>query len=310
MDFSAYELLKNETVARNYLIKKYPADEAKSLAYRNVHSFTSYIKQGLALFQTADNSDFWSKPLLLYYGMMSLLKAFALSKDAHYPKNTLILQHGLTSPKRKKEPYRFYRDEVRVQKDGFFPYLCRLLNHPVPTGERFKMEQLCSFLPDLDPLFYQLEQISSFWNVTHQHGKITLEESILDELCISANSFVAYLNQVYPSIQLTLYQQIDKHIILIYKKDILQHPWFVRNKQGDILLWKWNQTSQDLLPEVLTYYALLFSLSMLCRYDPPVWRELCNDIVKEQLIIEESISLVVDNFPSLILSLLFENTTQ
>jgi hypothetical protein len=304
MNFSAYELLKNEAVARNYLIKKYPIEEAKTLAYRNVHAFTSYIKQGLALFQTADNSDFWSKPLLLYYGMMSLLKAFALSKDAHYPKSTLVLQHGLTSPKRKKEPYRFYRDEVRVQKDGFFPYLCRLLDHPVPTGERFKMEELCSFLPDLQAILQKLDHQTFFWVASIQQDKLIIAESILDELCISIHSFINHLNQIKPTIQLTLYQLTDNSIVLNYDPDILQHPYFFQNSQGELLLWKWNVANVKPLPEILTYYALLFSLSMLCRYEPPVWRELYNDTETEQLILQESMILAQQKFLSLLLPLL------
>jgi hypothetical protein len=310
MEYSTYQLLKNEKTAINYLEKIYIGKEAKSSAYRNVHAFTSYIKQGLALFQTAEKSDFWSQPLLLYYGMMSLLKAVALSKDVHYPQTTLVLQHGLTSPKRKKEPYRFYRDEVRVQKDGFFPYLCRLLDHPVAAGERFKLEQLCSFLPDLQNLFQQIGQKPSFWQVTKQDGKIVIAETVLDELCISADSFIIYLNRIQPAVHLTLYQQIEKHMVLDYKTDILQHPWFVQNQQGELLLWKWQQTSEVPLPEIATYYALLFSLSMLCRYDPPVWRELCNDTEAEQLIIEEVISLVIRDVPYLLLSILFEDVAQ
>lgn len=303
MKYSSYELLKNESTARNFLIKKYPKSEAKTLAYRNVHAFTSYIKQGLSLFQTARNSDFWSSSLLLYYGMMSLLKAFALSLDPNYPHSTTILQHGLTSPKRKKEPYRFLHDEVRVQKEGFFPYLCHLFSHPVPVGERFKLELLCYFLPDLQLLFQQLNLKSHWWEVSCQNGKLICPPALLDQLCISAPSFVYRLNQKQDGIYFSIYDTVDQSFQLKYEgsKDILEHPWIKQDGEGKLYLW--DLSAIDPLPDILAYYALFFSLSMLCRYDPPVWFELNNDIQKEQLIIEKLIDLVLQKFPNLLYAL-------
>ncbi|MCH5585028.1 YaaC family protein [Shimazuella sp. AN120528] len=302
MKYLSFELLKNEATARNFLIKKYPKSEAKTLAYRNVHAFTSYIKQGMALFQTAKQSDFWSSSFLLYYGMMSLLKGFALSIDPNYPHSTTILQHGLTSPKRKKEPYRFFYDEVRVQKDGFFPYLCNLFSHPVPAGERFKLELLCSFIPDLQILYQHLDLKTHWWNVTYQNGTLTCPIAVLDQLCISAESFVYRLNHKKPAVCFSIHSITDQSFQLkpVGTNDILGHPWLRQNRQGKLYLWNASHTSIDPLPEILTYYALFFSLSMLCRYDPPVWFELNNDIEKEQLIIQQLIDLALHNFPDLL----------
>lgn len=300
-----YELLKNEATAREYLIKKYPESEAKTLAYRNVHAFTSYIKQGMALFQTAKKSDFWSSSLLIYYGMMSLLKAYALSIDSNYPHSTSLLQHGLTSPKRKKEPYRFFHDEVRVQKDGFFPYLCQLFSHPVATGERFKLELLCSFIPDLHNLFQSSHQKKYWWEAAYENGKLTCPLTLVDQLCISVDSFVRRLNQKNPSLCFSIQSVSTENFTLEVNesKKILEHPWLKQNGQRSLYLWGLSNSAVDPLPEILTYYALFFSLSMLCRYDPPVWYELHSDIEKEQLIIQTLVDLVLQKFPDLLYSL-------
>lgn len=299
-----YMLLENEAVARKFLYQKYQSLERKTLVYRNVHAFTSYIKQGNSFFHTAENSDFWSKPLLLYYGMMSLLKAFALSVDCQYPQSTSVLQHGLTSPKRKKEPYRFYQDEIRVQKDGFFPYLCKLLNYPIATGQRYKMEILCAFIPDLQPLSKRLNQKCYLWPIQHEKGKITCPIGLLDALCVSAESFVNRLNQGKPLVHFSLHQIASNSFTLDYDHDILQHPWVFPNDYGDLFLWVQDIPSIQPLPEILAHYGLLFSLSMLCRYDPPVWRELYNDTEIEQLIIQELVCIIQSRFPKLVLQLL------
>lgn len=298
----AYELLKNETASREYLIKKYPDSEAKKLAYRNVHAFTSYIKQGMALFQTAKNSDFWSSSLLIYYGMMSLLKAISLSIDANYPHSTSLLQHGLTSPKRKKEPYRFFHDEVRVQKNGFFPYLCQLFSHPVPTGERFKLELLCAFIPDLQVMLQQLHKKTYWWKVVYLDGKLICPLTIVDQLCISVDSFVRRLNQKNSALCFSIQSVSNEYFTLEVNEPekILQHPWLKQDGDRSFYLWDQLNSTVDPLPEILAYYALFFSLSMLCRYDPPVWYELHNDIEKEQLIIQTLVDLSLKKFPDLL----------
>jgi hypothetical protein len=307
MNFSAYEILKNESTARDFLIKKYPVSEAKTLAYRNVHAFTSYIKQGMALFHTAERSDYWSQSLLLYYGMMSLLKALALCFDPSYPQNTAVLQHGLTSPKRKKEPYRFFHDEIRVQKDGFFPYLSQLFHHPVAAGERFKLGSLCSFLPDLQEISVLLKQKTYYWEISYTNEKITFPTSLLDQLCIPIEAFVNRLNKKNHVCLFTLDSLTEQYITLKFSGDIMQHPWFRKCKRGKLYLWiNTTHSLVDPLPEILTYYGLFFSLSMLSRYDPPVWRELCNDTEKEQLMIQQLITTAQHAFPSLIFHLLWK----
>jgi hypothetical protein len=299
----AYELLKNEATARDYLIKKYPESEAKTLAYRNVHAFTSYIIQGLALFENADQSNIWSKPFLLYYGMMSLLKAFALTQDPNYPQNTAILQHGLTSPKRKKEPYRFFRDEIRVQKDGFFPYLCDLLRFPVPTGERYKMEFLCTFIPELLPVLIQLKQPPSLWKLEVEDHTIICSTDLLDEVCLSASSFVNRLNAKHPKTSFSLGEVSDQHFTLYFTDNLTDHPYVYQDKQGYYYIWSASKLStQQPVPEILSHFGLLYTLSMLCRYDPPIMRELFNDTETEQIIIQELLWIIRRKFPTCLLT--------
>jgi hypothetical protein len=308
MKIIPYSYLENEATARLYLTQKYKHPETKILVYQNVYAFTSYIKQGLALFKTSDACDFWSKPLLLYYGIMSLLKALALSMDSYYPQSTSILQHGLTSPKRKKEPFRFDLDEVRVQKDGFFPYLCKLLDCPIVTGERYKVELLCSFLPDLQPTVERLYQKRDLWPITivsdQQTWTVSISIALLDHLCLSTGSFINRLNRVTSHVFFHEGETTDAVLTLLCHSEPQHHPWVYPKENGDCFLWIKDSHQVEALPEILAQYALLFSLSMLCRYHPPLWRELYNDTKQDQLLIQEIIAIVQRKFPVLVLQLL------
>lgn len=71
------------------------------------------------MFQSTKETDLWSKPLLLYYGMMSFLKALTLTHFAHYPQNTLVLQHGLSTRKKKKKASAFYKMRFVSSEMGF-----------------------------------------------------------------------------------------------------------------------------------------------------------------------------------------------
>ena len=97
--------------------------EASKYAFQNTHKFIYYIKQGREYYHAASSSNILVKPLLFYYGMVSLLKAVILTMDPMYPSHTKVLQHGITSRKLKKSEYSFSEDEVKVQKDGLFPLL-------------------------------------------------------------------------------------------------------------------------------------------------------------------------------------------
>lgn len=305
---SSYAFLENESTAKIFLMHKYSPEKAKTLAYRNVHAFTSYIKQGLSLFATVKNCDFWSKPLLLYYGMMSLLKAVALTMDSGYPQSTSILQHGLTSPKRKKTPYRFYHDEIRIQKDGFFAYLCHLFHYPVSTGERYKVDVLCSFLPDLTSIVEELFHKQTQWRISiqfmdNQLYQMIVPNAVLDRLCLSAKSFTNHFNFECKETPFELHSETPTSFILTSELNPEQHPWIYNQINGDYSLWIRDSHQIKPLPEILAQYALLYSLGMLCRYDPPLWRELFSDTEQDQLLIEELIAIVEVKFPGMILQL-------
>lgn len=145
----------NEPKANQRLLEAYlsmmSTKDAQKLAYQNTSKFIYFLQQGEIYFRTAKQSERMVQPLLLYYGMISMLKALLLFKDPHYPKSTSVLQHGLTTRKKKKLHYLFQEDEVKVQKDGLIPHFAKVyLNQALTIHQKYKVSHLLTSLPELD----------------------------------------------------------------------------------------------------------------------------------------------------------------
>jgi hypothetical protein len=128
----------------------YEKKEANKLAYNNTFKMIYFLKQGKSYFQTAEQSERMVQPLLLFYGSTALLKALLLFKDAHYPRTTAVLQHGLTTRKKKKKDYQFLDDEIKIQKEGFVPHFSKnYLQSPLVIHQKYRAGQLLSCLPEV-----------------------------------------------------------------------------------------------------------------------------------------------------------------
>ncbi|HEY4553506.1 MAG TPA: YaaC family protein, partial [Bacillaceae bacterium] len=129
-----------------------PERELKS--YDNCYPFMYYLEQGELYYTQATFSPLSIKPVLLFYGMIHLLKACLLTVDPVYPGTTSVLAHGVTTRKRKKQQYQFFNDEVKVQKNGLCTHFAERMFHVKQLeGEKFKMGPLLELIPELSDLF-------------------------------------------------------------------------------------------------------------------------------------------------------------
>lgn len=164
-----YLLLENEGRAQHLLRQYYSrklVDEKiiKHWAYANTLKFCYFIKQGILFFDEAQRSSVMIKPLLLFYGMTNLKKGLILLHDPHYPQSSAVLQHGLTTRKKKKASYRFLEDEVKVQREGLIPYFAQTV-----LGQRLTIHQKYKISALLNPSSDQDRNPSSLheWLATH-----------------------------------------------------------------------------------------------------------------------------------------------
>lgn len=308
---------ENEFIAREYLKDKYSRleiDHPERLAFRNVTPFLIYIRQARQIFQSVHKTTNWMKPTHLYYGMMSLLKSLILTVDPLYPQSSQVLKHGLTTKKRKKEMFRFFFDDIRVQKDGLFPHYQSLFSQHL--REDYNPIQLMQMIPDLQESITKVVKSNHFIpiEVEERAGSIyvTFPDAILEQMKYSQERFIEWMNSrsregnfSFPVGSPFTQNESDSFQLqwASNRGKILQHPYLYQNKKGDHFIWTRNDHLIEPVPEIEAHYMLLFGLSMLSRYEPPLWADVIDSTTSvEGILIQELLRIVQRKFPNLVLN--------
>ncbi|WP_141434510.1 YaaC family protein [Bacillus sp. 03113] len=262
---------------QNYLKKCYQKlelDDIEKKSYENCYPFIYYLEHGQIYYNQAVQSPLLIQPILLFYGFVHLMKACILTIDPNYPETTSVLAHGVSTRKRKKQQYRFFQDEIKFQKNGFFPHLSLKLfqiNHL--EGEKIGMGHLLRQIPELDDLFFQLTREKTFLPISqNEKNLLAFPKKLLDYYHMTENRFVDFIQ----SKSKMSFSLLDSSNDLMIK---------VEHTYRDLSPLKYNLTNQiyclptsiDLLftfPECLIHYLLLYNLSMIARYETEWWSEL------------------------------------
>jgi hypothetical protein len=301
--------LSREEPARRYLEETYSQADPlhpKRAAFRNAEPFAAYIRQAESVFCSPLPHSPWLEPMLLYYGTMSLMKAWILSRRPEYPESTSVLRHGLSTRKRKKEPYSLFDDEVKVQKDGLFPLAARILGADGCIGDVYKVRDLAALIPDLRELYARLTGQTPLVPVYFEEGKapheeygkgslLLIEEAVLDRMKLTPSALARRIGrEVQDGIRIFAAEPpvAGGWVRLTWHEpdgtgpsrsgSRFRHPGLYENERGDHYLWLGNDRPVTPVPELLSHLMLLFSLCMLCRYDPPLWGEIALGTIREE----------------------------
>lgn len=330
--WNLFLILENEVTAKRYLEEKYSSAEMEKPGQKAFHSaqpLVYYVKQAREIYRIAGKSELFIRPLLTYYGMMNLCKAWLITMDPEYPRNTAVLRHGVSTRKRKKQNYNFLADEVRIQREGLLSELIHIHRLQRHIGEVWKMKELFSLIPEVQDGYRQLFRESSlypvavfdYWKASNQGMPFYVEESILDNGHVTASSFLQRLHH-YASdsnIHFSLLKQGTKPSLLglrwhhphvfhvnLWEKGFA-HPWFREDRRGGYYLYAGDNRLSTPLPEIFVHYLLLFSLGMLCRYETALWGDMIYGMTTEDMVlIQEFLDVTQRKFPNLILNALFE----
>ncbi|WP_367757541.1 YaaC family protein [Ammoniphilus sp. 3BR4] len=327
--WSMFVYFESEPHVKRFLEKTYQANQgqdASRFAFQNTHKFIYYIKQGKEYYNAASTSNILVKPLLIYYGMVSLLKAVIISSDPGYPAHTRVLQHGITSRKLKKLDYSFSEDEVKVQKEGLFPMVASYLNSDHIVGQKFKIKDLLSLIPELRESYEKSYEettliplhISRHIDFSSPVTTFYLPEHILDKYHLTYESFIHFLNRHNQGQARFVPHSLEapKGIIRIsweHPQDIhvsespsgFENHLFIQDYKGNhhFLL---SDKPELFIPEMLSHYMLMYILGMLCRYETELWGEIIFSFTSgEMFIINEFLNISQRKFPNMILNLLF-----
>ncbi|QYY42819.1 YaaC family protein [Aneurinibacillus thermoaerophilus] len=327
--WDSYLYFESEPTTKAFLQQTYEKlniPKANVYAFQNASKFIYYIKQARQYYVSAVNSDLLVQPLLLYYGMVSLLKAYILTRDPDYPSNTRVLQHGVTSRKIKKNYYSLAEDEVKVQKEGLLPYLHSFLSKE-NLKEKYRIQSLLAVIPELQPAYQKLYKQTSLIPVSlsshRNYEKLCtifyLPESVLDKVHLTYNGFIHYLNRYNEGqgVFLPSSLEVPKGIIRLEwhhpnqihvteSGDGFANKLFLHDYKGNFF-YKIKMETDYNISEIVNHYMIMYVLGMLCRYETERWGEIVFSFMSEDMyMIQEFLTLSARKFPNLVYDLLLE----
>ncbi|WP_077620122.1 YaaC family protein [Bacillus sinesaloumensis] len=285
--------------------------DAEKKSYENSYPFIYYLEHGQNYYQLSDKAPLSIKPVLLFYGMVQLLKACLLTVDPQYPESTSVLAHGVSTRKRKKQSYEFFLDEVRVQKNGLFSHFSERMFHVKQIeGEKYTMEQLFKRVPELQNLFALHFQQSLYIRTPISNKNIlSIPSESLDSFHMTSRRFLDFIEKILPfPLSLTneemTGEDIDKITLIIDTSNkrlpltcspLLYHLYedtYYLPKERELL---------SFFPEIMTHYLLLYNLSMISRYETEWWSELLHSYSSNDYpFIRQFLSISADKVPFLL----------
>ncbi|MCZ0756977.1 YaaC family protein [Anoxybacillus sp. J5B_2022] len=266
--------------------KKIGREDAKQKSYTNCYAFLYYLEHGQNFYLTARNSPISIQPVLLFYGMVQLLKACLLTVDADYPESTSILAHGVSTRKRKKQSYEFFADEVKIQKHGLFTHFSEKMFHVKQmSGEKFHMRALLQRIGELHELFetYYGQPLSRKVVYDPFCQSLLIPVDILDDYHMTFERFIHYIAKEWNWIQAEAVQIEGNYIKAVCRREpglLACEPLMLDVSDG---LYRLPIIREKLfqLPEIITHYLLLYNLSMISRYETEWWGELLHSYSSE-----------------------------
>jgi hypothetical protein len=306
-------LFHSTNVAQKFLyhcyVKQDRQDAAKK-SYANCYPFIYYLEHGQNFYSTAKDAPLSIKPVLLFYGMVQLLKACLLTVDAEYPESTLVLAHGVSTRKRKKQSYEFFEDEVKVQKHGLFTHFAEKMFHVKHlTGEKFQMRILLQRIYELHELFsvYYKENLSLRVIYDHLNQNIMIPAKILDHYHMTPDRFKDYITKELYSFNIISIkdESSSSHIRVTLDNKQKLTPLgcepFLYGIYDRAYRFPTNITEIFKSPEIIAHYLLLYNLSMICRYETEWWNELLHSYSSDAYpFIISFLSVTADKVPFLL----------
>ncbi|WP_010285604.1 YaaC family protein [Bacillus timonensis] len=290
--------------------KKADVKDADQKSYENSYPFIYYLEHGQNYYQLSQNAPLSIKPVLLFYGMVQLLKACLLTVDPQYPESTSVLAHGVSTRKRKKQSYEFFHDEVKVQKNGLFSHFSERMFHVKQMeGEKFTMEQLFKRVPELQNLFTLHFQQNLYLETPISNENIlTIPNAALDSYHMTSRRFLDFIEHTLPFSTSIIGDTEDKEQELISLK-INKAKFLLPLSSSPLLYHLYENTyylpkERELLtffPEIMTHYLLLYNLSMISRYETEWWSELLHSYSSNDYpFIRQFLAISADKVPFLL----------
>lgn len=284
--WESFSIFYSSINVQKYLLhcyKQINIEDSEKKSYENCYPFIYYLDHGKSYYQLSNNAPLSIKPILLFYGMVQLLKACLLTVDPAYPESSTVLAHGVTTRKRKKRNYDFLNDEVKVQKNGLFTHMAEKMFHVKRhlEAEKYTMDFLLARIPELNHLFQvSLEKQPSYKIAGIEDKILFIPTGILDHLHMTIERFASFLEKELPFES----QWLEKETWNEKQPAFIQVQCHHSINPNDCAPLQYNCFENSLhlpiekeqflaLPEIMSHYLLLYNLSMISRYETEWWSE-------------------------------------
>lgn len=293
--------------SQNYLSHCYKTlhiEEGDRRSFDNCYPFIYYLEHGKSYYELANISPLSIKPVLLFYGMIQLLKACLLTVDPNYPESTSVLAHGVTTRKRKKQSYEFLQDEVKIQKNGLFTHIAEHMFHVKHLeGEKYTMEMLLKQVGELIDLFSYSKKTSDYVQIGRTNEReISIAHSILDRYHMTSERFIEHFSNLCPHLDIQ-YGQVGDEQSLCFISPVerwngLSCAPLAYDLHKDLYYFPASRDHKNNLPELLVHYLILYNLSMISRYETEWWSDLLRSYSTEDYpFIHQFLSATAEKVP-------------
>ncbi|MGD7055231.1 YaaC family protein [Sutcliffiella horikoshii] len=250
-------------------------EQFEQKSYNNAYSFIYYVEHGLTYLQQSNNTPTSIKPVLMFYGMVQLIKACLLTVDPSYPESTSVLAHGVSTRKRKKQSYEFLQDEVKVQKNGLFSHFSDKMFHVKQIeGTKYSMRDLLFSISELETSIKITKNKTPFLLVGKVGDSvIQVPQTILDDYKMTKDRFIQHFQKQTSFV----FNSVKDDAILFNEAENNRHCQYsplLYNHEKCALYIPRKKEQLTFFPEILSHYLLLYNLSMICRYETEWWGEL------------------------------------
>lgn len=260
-------------------------ENAERKSYENTYRIIYHLEHGQNFLQQGVHSPLTIKPVLLFYGMVQMIKANLMIVRPDYPENASVLAHGVSTRKRKKQAYSFLQDEVKIQQKGLFPYMAKhLFNIEHFQTDKFSMDRLLRRIPELNKTyqFRSNKAKSIHFKVASQNDcSISINHELLNNYHMTENRFINFISDYL--VHVNNIQTNSNGLTIQFEKPIdpfENHPFSYDLNESAFFL----SSNRDLItpfPELLVHYLVLYNLSMICRYETEWWGELNHSFSSE-----------------------------
>ncbi|WP_249872258.1 YaaC family protein [Oceanobacillus saliphilus] len=271
-----YTYINAQETSQFYLYSCYKGrmEDAEAKSYQNSSTFMYHIDHGLKFYENGQKADQVVQPVLYFYGMVHLLKAWLLTNRPDYPESTTLLAHGVTTRKRKKKQYSFMEDEVKLQQHGLFPYFTEhLFSIKQFKFEKIRMELLFASIPEMSAFFslQKMEKMIPIGSVDSLFLQFPIQ--LLDNYHLTDKAFIRRIEGYLPAIKEI---KMSNSYLSIHLDKVLNfsHGPFLIHMHNNKIYFPAHRDDFLLIPEVVSHYLILFNLSMLCRYEAEWWGDL------------------------------------